>query len=424
MSIHRFFLVGINWIVLLTVPIKIVSYIPSSNVVRPIYTNRFEIKHGMICPHGIRDNKYSATFSNIRPRSVKEPHSISTLQLGLGGGFNFEDLVYNAQSTASDLATYSISGAAESGTSSPISLLILYLAGLLTSFSPCSLGLLPLTVSYISAAAGEREDKAALFPTVAFAAGLAFVFSGLGLSVSLLGGVFGQTVSSSDNLIAALSLVALSSGVSIAMGLQLLEIINIPLPSIEVNLPFLTNEEVTSSSSLYSTETLDDDGNIPLYFDDEGIIQLPSDPAEATLSASSSIAKNSVALFRVFLLGGSCALLESPCATPVLAAILAFVGVSQNPVLGATLLLTYTVGYATPLLIVGATGGEALARLQASSSNIDDMALNDTGPLGVIPKIGQFVSPFTGGILIWYGTNAFLTGVFGDASISGLSPVL
>jgi len=332
--------------------------------------------------------------------------------------------VYNAQSTASDLATYSISGAAESGTSSPISLLILYLAGLLTSFSPCSLGLLPLTVSYISAAAGEREDKAALFPTVAFAAGLAFVFSGLGLSVSLLGGVFGQTVSSSDNLIAALSLVALSSGVSIAMGLQLLEIINIPLPSIEVNLPFLTNEEVTSSSSLYSTETLDDDGNIPLYFDDEGIIQLPSDPAEATLSASSSIAKNSVALFRVFLLGGSCALLESPCATPVLAAILAFVGVSQNPVLGATLLLTYTVGYATPLLIVGATGGEALARLQASSSNIDDMALNDTGPLGVIPKIGQFVSPFTGGILIWYGTNAFLTGVFGDASISGLSPVL
>jgi len=330
-----------------------------------------------------------------------------SLQMSIVNNLNIEDLIYNAQSSASELASYAIKGTTDSGTSSLASLAILYFAGLLTSFSPCSLGLLPLTVSYISTAAGEREDKAAFFPTLAFAAGLAFVFCGLGLSVSFLGGVFGQTFSSSDeNFLPSFALVLLASGVSISMGLQLLEIINIPLPSVEINLPFLNKDKSFSETS--SMIEFDDDGNI---------IQQPPQPIESETSGGDSFA-----LFRVFLLGGSCALLESPCATPVLTSILAFVGVSQNPILGATLLLIYTVGYSTPLLLVGATGGEALAKLQASSD--DNVSNNDDNAFELIPKIGQFVSPLTGGVLIWYGTNALLTGFFGDASLSGLSPVL
>lgn len=335
------------------------------------------------------------------------------LNMALIGNLSFEDLIYNAESMASDMATYSI-GAAEAGTSSISALLILYFAGLLTSFSPCSLSLLPLTVSYISTAAGERSDKAAFFPTVAFASGLAFVFCGLGLSVSFLGGVFGQSAAASDNLLASFALVALSAGVSIAMGLQLLEVIRIPLPSVNVDLPFLKAETATSSGSSSSELLFDDDGNI---------MQPP--PTE---ESDSSISSNSLALVRVFLLGGSCALLESPCATPVLTSILAFVGVSRNPLLGATLLLTYTVGYSTPLLVVGATGGEALAKLQASSCDDcegeDGKSSSSNSSMSWATRIGEFVSPFTGAVLIWYGTNSLLTGLFGDASLSGLSPVL
>ena len=330
------------------------------------------------------------------------------LYMGMLDNMNLDDLIYNAESTAASLADYSISGAADTGTLSLFSLTVLFFAGLLTSFSPCSLSLLPLTVSYISTAAGEREDKAAFFPTLAFVSGLAFVFSGLGLSVSLLGGVFGQSMSISDNFLATLSLVILSSGVSIAMGLQLLELINIPLPSLDIELPFLQ-----SPRDLESSENMDTSA---ISFDDDGmIIQRPS---SLTVQTESPDPKNSLALVRVFLLGGSCALLESPCATPVLTSILAFVGVSRNPILGATLLLTYTIGYSTPLLIVGATGGEALAKLRASS--MDD----DANDVGWISKIGQYVSPATGAVLIWYGTNSFLTGIFGDASLSGLSPIL
>merc|ERR1711974_11315 len=67
-------------------------------------------------------------------------------------------------------------------------------------------------------------------------------------------------------------------------------------------------------------------------------------------------------LFRTFLLGGSSALVASPCATPVLTSILAFVASSSNPFLGGFLLLFYTLGYSTPLLVTAATGGKALIK--------------------------------------------------------------
>ena len=97
-----------------------------------------------------------------------------SLQMVSTGGI--EELIFSVQSSASDLI--SSRSFAEAG---PASLAVLYFAGLLTSFSPCSLGLLPLTLSYISTAAGERSDKSSFLPTLAFAAGLAVIFCGFGL---------------------------------------------------------------------------------------------------------------------------------------------------------------------------------------------------------------------------------------------------
>jgi len=247
-------------------------------------------------------------------------------------------------------------------------------------------------MSYISTAAGEREDKAAFFPTLAFACGLASVFVGLGLSVSFLGGIFGQSgVGTSENLIGALLLVALSSGVSITMGLQILNLVDLPLPSLE--LPMMSS---SSDVSMSSELAFDEDGNM----------------LAGTAASSAGNQENGAAsaLFRTFLLGGSSALVASPCATPVLTSILAYVAATQNPGLGAALLFTYTAGYSTPLLVIGATGGEALAKAQAVG--------NDGSIVG---KVGRFVSPFTAGVLIWYGTTGLLEGLFGDPSLSGLT---
>lgn len=279
-------------------------------------------------------------------------------------GLNFEDLVYKAQSTAGIVANESINSS-----TSVSSLAVLYFAGLLTSFSPCSLGLLPLTISYISSAAGEREDKAVFFPTVAFALGLATVFCGFGLSVSLVGGVFGA--SGNENLIGPLILGGISGGISIAMGLQLLELVKLPIPSFEIG--------------NFAEEDLDESGG------------------------------GASALFRTFLLGGSSALVASPCATPVLTSILAFVAASRDPLLGSVLLFTYTIGYSTPLLIVGASGGQALA-----SAQVANLANEDS----IVAKIGSLVTPLTASILIIYGTNGILESLLGDPSLAGLAPVL
>lgn len=68
---------------------------------------------------------------------------------------NWEDIMFNAQSTASSMASTSLDDPSNIASSIPI----MYGAGLLTAFSPCVWGLLPLTISYISTAAGERKDK-------------------------------------------------------------------------------------------------------------------------------------------------------------------------------------------------------------------------------------------------------------------------
>ena len=87
---------------------------------------------------------------------------------------------------------------------------------------------------------------------------------------------------------------------------------------------------------------------------------------------------------------------------------------TQDPALGALLLFIYTVGYSTPLLIVAASGGQALVNLQ--NANVEE----DT----FVGKIGQFVNPLSASVLIWYGANGFLEAVFGDPSINGLAPII
>lgn len=295
---------------------------------------------------------------------------------------NFDEILYNAQSAASDLASLSLEDPSNLFSSMPI----MYGAGLLTSFSPCVWGLLPLTMSYISQAAGEREDQQATLPTLAFAGGLAAVFCTLGVAVATLGGVFGGTVGNS------VFLPILSNGICFAMGLQLLGFVQLQLPS------FGSTE----------TPSVGSNSDEPILLDGSGQI-LNSKETE----------KKQASLFRTFLLGGSSALVASPCATPVLTSILAYVASAQNAAIGAFLLLGYTLGYSTPLLIVASTGGQALVDLRklGSSQSADGEGKN------IYAKIAPWVTPLTGGVLLWYGTNGLLVALFGDPSLAGLAPI-
>lgn len=355
------------------------------------------------------------------------------------------DLLFKVQSMASDMASSTgifggsaselSGGSASSGGITATSLAILYGAGLLTSFSPCSISLLPLTISYISASTTEQRNAgnvdsnskespapSSLLPTVAFAAGLASVFVGLGLSVALAGaGVFGATTQGSDDGtvdIGKLLLAALSSGVSIAMGLQLLELIRIPLPSFELDVDQLMKSDTRGANDGDDNDMIGSE----IAFDDKGNL-IPATVASVSDADMSAQSSSGGSLLRTFLLGGSSALIASPCATPVLTSILAYVATSRDPIVGAILLFTYTLGYSTPLLLIGATGGQALANAQAAAATGDDDAEGGGGVLS-LAKIGRLVTPLTASVLIWYGTTGFLEALIGDPSLVALAPIL
>ncbi|MFM8306004.1 MAG: cytochrome c biogenesis protein CcdA, partial [Microcystis aeruginosa] len=58
-------------------------------------------------------------------------------------------------------------------------------------------------------------------------------------------------------------------------------------------------------------------------------------------------------ILRSYLLGLTFGLIASPCSTPVLATLLAWVANTGDLSLGGGLLLSYTAGYVLPLIIVG-----------------------------------------------------------------------
>jgi cytochrome c-type biogenesis protein len=170
---------------------------------------------------------------------------------------------------------------------------IIAIAGLLTSLTPCMLSMLPITVGYMGSY--DLENRAqAVGQSLWFALGLATTLAGLGLVAGSLGWIYGQL---------GLGLPIVVSIIAIIMGLNLLEALPLPpLPSYS-GTDFLQN-------------------------------QLPRS-------------------LKSYLLGLTFGLVASPCSTPVLATLLAWVGEKGDPVLGLALLLAYTVGYVAPLVIAG-----------------------------------------------------------------------
>eukprot|EP00903_Cladosiphon_okamuranus_P019496 g17929.t1 len=207
---------------------------------------------------------------------------------------------------------------------SPVTVGVMYATGLLMSLSPCALSLLPLTISYIAGSEAEEVAqgvgmggfeslKGGFIPSAAFAAGLATVLSFLGLSATFAGKVMGSPSTFGGELGATVLPLA-ASAFAITMGLNVLELVKLDLPSFEGGLEYMT-----------------------------------------------SLPKNA----RAYLLGASSALVASPCCTPVLASILGFIATSQDPALGLVLLLTYSAGYTTPLMAAGTASG-VLSRLMTA----------------------------------------------------------
>ena len=200
---------------------------------------------------------------------------------------------------------------------------VIFITGLLTSLTPCMLSMLPLTVAYI----GGYENKgkfSSFLQSTYFALGLATTLAILGIFAALLGKVYGQI---------GTGLPIFVSAIAIIMGLNLLEV-------------------------------------IPLKFPDWG--------------GSDWIQENIPSSLKSYLLGVTFGLVASPCSTPVLITLLAYLGSSKNIALSSIMLISYAMGYVSPLVLAGTFTGTIKSFLN-------------------LRQITQWINPISGAILLVFG---------------------
>ncbi|MEB3235683.1 MAG: cytochrome c biogenesis CcdA family protein [Cyanobacteriota bacterium] len=203
----------------------------------------------------------------------------------------------------------------------PLTFGLVFTAGLLTSLGPCSLSLLPVTLAYLAGFGGTQPPWQR---SLSFVMGVLLALVSLGMSSALLGRIYGQVPGLVPVVVAV---------VAIVMGLSLLGVIRLQWPA----------------------------GPDPEHWRQR--VPAPLAPVAAGLAFG---------------------LAATPCTTPVLAVLLAWMGQAGNPLIGAALLACFGAGQVMPLLLAGTAAASLpqLLRLRAA---------------------GQWVPPISGVLLLATG---------------------
>ena len=201
------------------------------------------------------------------------------------------------------------SNIADQLSASPVTALpLVFLAGVLTSLTPCIYPMIPITAAIVggTAAGEERAPRGRTVAlTLTYVLGLALVYSALGLFAGLTGTLFGS-VSTNPWLYFAMA------NVLVLAALAMLDVLPVRLP--------------------------------------------------AGLVARASTAGTGGRVSGAFVMGAMSGLVAAPCSAPVMAAVLTWVSATKSAWLGFLYLFAFSLGMCALLVAVGLSTG-AVSRL-------------------------------------------------------------
>lgn len=184
---------------------------------------------------------------------------------------------------------------------------LVFLAGVLTSLTPCIYPMIPITIAIVGgqSAGVQTTWKRPLALTLTYVAGLALVYSILGLIAGLSGTLFG-TISTNPWLYFAMA------NVLVLAALAMFDVLPVRLPA-----GLMARAASTGTAGRFSG---------------------------------------------AFAMGAMSGLVAAPCSAPVMAAVLTWVSTTKSAVLGFIYLFAFSLGMSTLLVVLGVSSG-SLVRL-------------------------------------------------------------
>lgn len=183
-----------------------------------------------------------------------------------------------------------------------LAFVVVFIGGLLTASNPCVLAMIPLMIGFVGGTKEVVGFKKSFFFSLLFVLGLSIMFGILGIVAATTGSLLGDVGSFWKYIVAA---------VCIFMGIHLLELIKIPIPSLQMmNVKF------------------------------SGMIG-------------------------AFLMGLLFGIVSTPCAVPILAVILVLIAAKGSMIYGIGLLFAYSLGHCVLILVAGTSIGAAKGLLES-----------------------------------------------------------
>lgn len=188
-----------------------------------------------------------------------------------------------------------------------LALFLVFIGGILSSFTPCVYPVIPITISYIGGQSQGKGKASGFFLSLFFVLGLAIMYSSLGIIAALTGGVFGGLT---QNPIVYGVLIV----IFIAMGASMMGAFDLQLPASW-----------------------------------QGKMQ--GGQKKGALGAMA--------------MGAASGLIAAPCVGPILVALLTWVAKTGSVVVGFGLLFSYSVGMGMLFIVIGTFAGALTALPQA-----------------------------------------------------------